>query len=212
MVINCTPQSLLVAGSGRALSSSRAASSAEPSRSGSPCGKSSRQRQSRSRLARAVASTHCAPPRRSQTCSSQVPIEIVGRANRSAYGDRLRHRRMRPAAMRPSSAQQRRALSEQIRNRARLQLLVVGTGECVQVGERKTAPGRAQNAEPGHTVLGLKSARASARASIISARSRNGSSSMARKGISASRSACATGARAFRARPRTAMRYLSLAS
>ena len=76
--------SLFTAGSGCAVSLSRAASSVGPRRSCSPPGRRSRQLQSRSRLARAAASTQAAPPRRSQTCWSHVPRDADGWAARRA--------------------------------------------------------------------------------------------------------------------------------
>src|ERR1039458_8729350 len=84
MVINCTPQSLLLAGSGSAVSLSSAAPRPGPSRFSSPPGSRSRQLQSRLRLARAVSSTQAAPPTSSQTASSQLPSDAVGWAARKS--------------------------------------------------------------------------------------------------------------------------------
>ena len=126
MVMNCTPHSLLAAGSGRAVNFSRAASSAGLSRSCSPPGRLSRQLQRRSRLARAVASTQLAPPRLSQTCCSQVPREAVGWRRGRAGHDCNAFRTRRGGApafvaqqMQPCGEQSGMGRTEQLRFRRR---------------------------------------------------------------------------------------------
>ena len=48
------------------------------------------------------------------------------------------------------------AFGEQIRRRTELQLLVIRARESVQIGERKAAPRRAQNAQPRHAVFAIE--------------------------------------------------------
>ncbi len=53
-------------------------------------------------------------------------------------------------------AEQRETLGEQFRHGPGEQFGIVGAGEPVKIVERKPAPWRAQNAQPGHAVLGIE--------------------------------------------------------
>ena len=99
-----------------------------------------------------------------------------------------------------SANQLRHRPCQQLRRRRRSQ---------VRAGRRAKDRTTARAARPAmpRGPRGFRSARASDRASIISGRCFSSSRSMARKGIAASRSACAMGASDLRARPSTAMRY-----
>ena len=211
MVINCTPQSLSAAGSGRAVSLSSAASSAGPRRSGSPCGRPSRQLQSRSRFTRAEASTHCAPPSCSQTCSSRVPNAAVSwrdcRRLKNSMACNNRSTASRPSALRSCHRSERRSGTGRARNSGES----APTSVCRSASER---PHQGERRTPSHATrsCGLRSARARASTSIISGRSCSFSSSTARNGMEVWRSAAAMGSSDLRARPSTAMRYLFFAS
>ena len=188
MVINCTPQSLSAPGSGRAVSLSRAALRPGPSSSGSPSSRRSRQLQRRSRLARAVASTHDAPPSRSQTCSSQVPSEAVGLAARRAGAEAIVSR-TRPAATRPSSLSSgSRSAINSGKGRGRCSESSLPAMRCRSSSERPHQGARKTPSQATRS-WGLSRARARTSASRTSGRAASCSSSTARKGIPASRRA-----------------------
>jgi hypothetical protein len=147
-------------GRASAVSLSRAASRAGPSRSCSPPGSGPGSSTGGRGWRGRQRSTQAAPPRRSQICSSQVPDAVGWRRGLSGRGVEARHgsRTSRTRWRRADGlfAEERQAFGEQLRHRPGEQARIVGAGEAVQVVKRKPAPGSAQNAQPGHAVLGIE--------------------------------------------------------
>jgi len=94
-------------------------------------------------------------------------------------------------------AEQREAFGEQFRNGPGKQDGIVGAGEQMQVVERQAAPGCAQNSQQAARSYGLSSAPSQCQGVQDLGASGELSSSMARKGIAASRSARAMAASDF---------------
>ncbi len=155
MVINCTPQSLLACGVGQGgeLVERRIERGAEQVRLAVGQPVQAAPEQSRGWRGRC----HPRRPRRpaaARPVASQVPSEAVGWAARRA-GAAASACNTRAAAGRPSSLSSgNRSASNSGTGRGSNS--GSSAGKCVQVVEREAAPRRAQNAQPGHAVLGIE--------------------------------------------------------
>ena len=171
MVINCTPQSLPAAGSGRALRLSRAASSAGPSRSCSPCGKivETAPQQIEIGARRGVDAVRSA---QTQPDLLEPGSQRSRGLRRSAGARRMQwlaaRARRRGGLLRSEAARARRAVPAPDGRAAPRHRR---WRECADRRARGRTTARAERPARPRGPAGLSSARARARASIISGRS-----------------------------------------